>query len=130
MSRQSVSSGTVWESAYSYCRALRIGNWIVVAGTTAADENSKLVGEGDAGAQAAYILRKIERALKDVGASAEDVIRTRMYVVNESDWEAVAKAHGEFFRNVRPVSTLVLVKGLIDPKMLVEIEADALVDGS
>lgn len=130
MTRQQVSSGTIWEQEYGYCRAIRVGNWVAVAGTTAADENSQIVGEGDAGAQAAYILRKIERALTQVGASAKNVIRTHMFVVHEQDWEAVAKAHGEFFREIRPVSTLVLVKGLIDPKMLVEIEVDAIIEGA
>jgi enamine deaminase RidA (YjgF/YER057c/UK114 family) len=127
MTRQQVSSGTIWERDYGYCRAIRVGNWVAVAGTTASDENSQVVSIGDAGGQATYILRKIERALQQVGASAKDVIRTHMFVVQGQDWEAVAKAHGEFFRDIRPVSTLVMVSALINPDMLVEIEVDAIV---
>jgi enamine deaminase RidA (YjgF/YER057c/UK114 family) len=129
MTRQQVSSGTIWETTYGYSRAVRVGNWIVVAGTTASDENSQIVGEGDPHAQAVYIFRKIERALTQLGAGMKDVIRVRMYVTQEHDWEPVALAMGEFFRDIRPASTLVVVKGLINPKMLVEIEADAVIDG-
>ena len=127
MTRQRISTGTIWEKKYAYCRAIRVGNWVAVAGTTASDENSQVVEVGNAGAQAAYILRKIERALNAVGATRDDVIRTHMFVVNAEDMDAVASAHGEFFASSHPVSTLVLVKGLIDPQHLVEIEVDAIV---
>ncbi|MFN8420096.1 MAG: Rid family hydrolase [Anaerolineae bacterium] len=128
--RSQVSSGTIWEDQYGYARAVRVGNWISVSGTTAADENSQVVGLDDPAEQTHYILKKIERALTQLGGSLKDVIRTRMYVVHEDHWERVALAHGEVFRDIKPVSTLILVKGLIDPKMLVEIEVDAIVGGS
>ncbi|MBX3062983.1 MAG: hypothetical protein KF726_08405 [Anaerolineae bacterium] len=128
--RSQVSSGTIWEDQYGYARAVRVGNWISVSGTTAADENSQVVGLDDPAEQTRYILKKIERALTQLGGSLKDVIRTRMYVVHEDHWERVALAHGEVFRDIKPVSTLILVKGLIDPKMLVEIEVDAIVGGS
>jgi enamine deaminase RidA (YjgF/YER057c/UK114 family) len=129
MARQQVSSGTIWEERYGYSRAVRVGNWVAVAGTTASDENSQIVGEGDPHAQAVYIFRKIERALEPLGAGLKDVIRVRMFVVEEAYWEPTARAMGEFFRDIRPASTLVVVKGLINPKMLVEIEVDAVLEG-
>lgn len=129
MTRQQVSSGTIWEERYGYSRAVRVGNWIAVAGTTASDENSQIVGEGDPHAQAVYIFRKIERALVQLGAGLKDVIRVRMFVVEEAYWEPTALAMGEFFHDIRPASTLVVVKGLINPKMLVEIEVDAVIEG-
>ncbi len=127
MSRQNVSSGTTWETLAGYSRAVRVGNWVSVAGTTAADENTQPVGAGDPYAQTIYVLRKIERALKTAGASLDDVIRTRIYIVNHEDWEQVARAHGEIFGNIRPANTLIVVKALIGPEYLVEIEADAIV---
>jgi enamine deaminase RidA (YjgF/YER057c/UK114 family) len=128
MPRQNISSGAKWEPTIGYSRAVRIGNMISVAGTTAVDEKSEVIGEGDPYAQAAYILRKIERALKEAGASFDDVIRTRMYVVDAAHGDEVGRAHGEIFSQIRPASTLVVVKALIDPRLLVEIEADAFLE--
>ena len=123
--RQNISSGTKWEALAGYSRAVRLGDWIAVSGTTASDENSQVVGIGDPAAQAKYIFAKIERALKAAGGSLTDIIRTRIYVVNTEDWEAVARVHGEIFKEIRPANTLIVVKALVDPQMLVEIEADA-----
>ncbi|MCC7452398.1 MAG: RidA family protein [Anaerolineae bacterium] len=125
MARQNVSSGTKWEAIGGYSRAVRIGNWVAVAGTTASDENSQVVHVGDPYGQAMYIFRKIERALTEVGASLNDVIRVRMYVVKMEHWQEVVRAHGEIFGQIRPVSTLVEISALIDPDHLVEIEVDA-----
>ena len=127
--RQNIASGTAWESAYGYSRAVRVGNWVSVAGTTAADENTRPVGVGDAYAQTIYIFRKIERALKEAGASLEDVVRTRMFIVRTEDSEAVGRAHGEIFGQIRPASTMVTIKELVGPEYLVEIEVDAIVTG-
>jgi enamine deaminase RidA (YjgF/YER057c/UK114 family) len=123
--RQNISSGTKWEDIAGYSRAVRIDRTIWVAGTTAADENSRLVGAGEPYAQTIYILRKIERALKEAGATLEDVVRTRVYLVRTEDWEQVARAHGEIFGTIRPVNTMLTVKELIGAGYLVEIEADA-----
>jgi len=123
--RRHVSTGTKWEAIAGYSRAVRFGEWIVVSGTTASDEHSKVVGAGDAYAQAEYILAKIARALTEAGGSLNDVVRTRIYVTRLEDWEAVARAHGEVFGKIRPANTLVVVKSLVEPDMLVEIEADA-----
>ncbi len=123
--RQNISSGTSWEGLAGYSRAVRIGDWVAVAGTTATDENGQIVGLGDPYAQTLYAIRKIERALKEAGAALEDVIRTRIYVVETPHWEAAARAHGEIFKAIRPVNTLVVVKALIGPDYLVEVEADA-----
>lgn len=128
MSRQNISSGTKWEGFVGYSRAVRIGNWIAVSGTTASDENSQPIAVGDPYGQTIYALRKIERALKQAGASLENVIRTRIFIVNTPDWEQVGKAHGEIFGAIRPVNTMVTVKELIGPEYLVEIEADALIE--
>lgn len=128
MTRQQVSSGTIWEQRYGYSRAVRIGNIIAVAGTTASDEQSQLVGVGDAYAQAKFIFAKIEKALHGVGATLNDVIRTRVYVTDEAIWEAAARAHGEVFSEIRPANTLIIIKGLVDPRMLVEIEVDAVLE--
>jgi len=126
--RQNVSSGTTWETIAGYSRAVRIGNWVSVAGTTAADEQTHPVAVGDPYGQTIYILRKIERALIAAGASLDDVIRTRIFVVEHDHWEQVARAHGEIFSQIRPANTLVVVNALIGPEYLVEIEADALIE--
>ena len=123
--RKNISSGAPWESVVGYSRAVRIGNHIWVSGTTATDENGKVVGVGDAAAQARYILQKIERVLKEAGVSIADVARTRMFVTDISQWEAIGRVHGEFFSEIRPVATMVEVSKLIDPDHLVEIEVDA-----
>ena len=127
-SRQNISSGAPWESIVGYSRAVRLGNMIVVAGTTAADEQGQVIGVGDPYAQTMYILEKIKKALAQAGAGMEDVVRTRMYVTQIDQWEAIGRAHGEFFREVRPAATLVEVSRLIDPQMLVEIEVEALLE--
>lgn len=123
--RQNISSGTVWETLAGYSRAVRMGELIAVSGTTATDDNGHVVGQGDPYAQTAFILRKIERALREAGASLEDVVRTRIFVTNVAQWEAVARAHAEFFGEIRPANTLVEVSALIGEGYLVEIEADA-----
>lgn len=125
--RQNISSGTKWEALAGYSRAVRLGNLVFVAGTTATDENGQLVGGDDPYQQAVYIFQKIERALQTAGASLKDVVRTRIYVVDPEAWEGPARAHGEFFGDIRPVNTLVAVKALIGPEYLVEIEADAVI---
>ncbi len=125
--RQNVSSGTTWEASVGYSRAVRIGNWVSVAGTTASDENTKPVGVGDPYAQTIYALRKIEKALNQLGATLQDVIRTRIFIVNTKDWEQVGRAHGEIFGQIRPVCTMVTVKELIGAEYLVEIEVDAVI---
>src|SRR5258708_36554549 len=123
--RQNISSGPKWEALAGYPRAGGLGDWIAVSGTTASDENSQVVGIGDPAAQAKYIFAKIERALKAAGGSLTDIIRTRIYVVNTEDWEAVARVHGEIFQDSRPANTLIVVKALVDPQRLVETEPDA-----
>jgi enamine deaminase RidA (YjgF/YER057c/UK114 family) len=124
--RHNIGSGTPWEDVAGYSRAVRIGDQVFVSGTTAHDESGKLQGGEDAYAQAAYILTKIATALQQAGASLEDVVRTRIYVVRLEDWRDVARAHGDVFGHIRPANTLVQVAGLVDGP-LVEIEADAVI---
>ena len=123
--RQRYSSGAKWESVVGYARAVRVDDRIYVTGTTATDENSKIVGIGDAYAQAVQCIKNIERALKALDAGLENVVRTRMFVTDISRWEEYGRAHGEFFREIMPATTMVEVSKLIDPDMLIEIEADA-----
>jgi enamine deaminase RidA (YjgF/YER057c/UK114 family) len=129
MKRTNISSGSKWEDIVGYSRAVRVGNVVEVAGTTAVDDAGNVVGINDLYAQTAFVLQKIEHALIEAGATFQDVVRTRAYVTDISKWEAFGKAHGEVFKLIKPVATLVEIKALIDPKLMVEIEVTAVLNG-
>jgi enamine deaminase RidA (YjgF/YER057c/UK114 family) len=125
--RQRISSGSVWEERVGFSRALRVGDWVFVSGTTATGSDGEVIGAGDPYAQAIAIIEKIERALIEAGATLGDVVRTRIYVTNADDWEAIGRAHARFFADVRPANTLVEVRRLVGSDYLLEIDADALI---
>lgn len=124
--RLNISSGTKWEEFVGYSRAVRVGNIVTVAGTTAVNEAGDVVGENDVYAQTNFIFAKIEKALNEAGATRQDIVRTRMFAVNIEEWKEIGRAHGEFFANIRPAATLVEINRLISPELLIEIEVDAI----
>lgn len=130
MKRENISSGTAWEDIVGYSRAVKAGNLVFVAGTTAVDENGKTVGINDPYAQAKFALKKIEKALQDAGASMQNVVRTRMFVTDISRWKEFGRAHGQIFKHIKPVATMVEVKSLIHPELMIEIEADAVLEAN
>ena len=127
MARERVSTGTPFEQVAGFSRAIRVGRTVHVAGTTATDQEGRVLAKGNAAEQTKIVIQRIDRALKEVGASLSDIVQTRMYVINENDCYRVMKSHGEVFKEIRPASTLVVVRSLVDPEMLIEIEALAVI---